>query len=89
MDGAEGPEPDSRESRATGLELPISSICHGIAFRRVEGPGALGSSSYVVNWLLCVDFMLTDNLLGVGTYGVQNNCPPGRKCMRFPLLLGL
>ena len=49
VDSAEGPEPDSRESGATGLELTISSICRGIALPRVEWAGALGSSSYVVN----------------------------------------
>ena len=89
MDGAEGPEPDFCESGATGLELTISSICPGIALRCVEGPRALSSLSYIVNWLSCVDFMLTDTLLGVGTYRVQNNRPPGRKRLPFPLLLGL
>ena len=49
MDGAEGPEADSRESGATGLELTTSSISRGVVFRRVEGPGAPGSPSYVIN----------------------------------------
>ena len=49
VDGAEGPEADSRESGATGLELTTSSISRGVVFRRVEGPGAPGSPSYVIN----------------------------------------
>ena len=46
---------DSRESGATGLELTTSYISRGVVFRRVEGPEAPGSLSYLINWLSCVD----------------------------------
>ena len=51
VDAAEGPEADSRERGATGLELTTSSISRGIVFRRVEGPGAPSAPSYVINLL--------------------------------------
>ena len=49
MDGAEGPEAESRESWATGLELTISSISSDVVFRRVEGPGAPSTPSHIIN----------------------------------------
>ena len=49
MDGTEGPEADSRESGATGLELTTSSISRGVVFRRVKGPRDTSFPSYVIN----------------------------------------
>ena len=49
MDGAEGPEADSCESRATRLELTTFASFRGVVFRRVKGPGAPGSPSYIIN----------------------------------------
>ena len=53
VDSAGGPEADSCESGGTGLELTTSSSSPGVVLRRVVGPGAPGSPSYVINSLLC------------------------------------
>ena len=37
VDGTEGPEADSRESGATGLELTTSSMSCGVVFRLYRG----------------------------------------------------